>query len=99
MDISLYWKTIVDTLQDGVMVVDPSGRVISLNPAAERMTGYHAEELIGQSCRILDCTGCDIYARGEAENWCGLYAKGEVRAKKCLITNKENRTINVIKNA
>lgn len=23
MDLSLYWETIVDTLQDGVMVVDP----------------------------------------------------------------------------
>lgn len=99
MDLSLYWKTIVDTLQDGVMVVDPSGKVLSLNPAAEKLTGYDASELVGKSCRMLDCTGCDIYARGRAEQWCGLYAKGAVRAKKCLITNKENRSVNVIKNA
>ena len=49
MDLSKYWKTIVDTLQDGVMVVDPGGRVVALNPAAERLTGYTAEELIGKS--------------------------------------------------
>ena len=61
MDISKYWKTIVDTLQDGVMVVDPGGGVIAINPAAERLTGYKAEELIGQSCRMLDCTGCEIF--------------------------------------
>ncbi len=99
MDISKYWKTIVDTLQDGVMVVDPGGGVIAVNPAAERLTGYKAEELIGQSCRMLDCTGCEIFGQGLAEKWCGLFVKGNVKAKKCLITNKEKRSINVIKNA
>ncbi len=99
MDISQYWKTIVDTLQDGVMVVDPSGKILALNPSAERLTGYKADELVGQSCRILDCTGCKIIGKGKAEQWCGLYVKGKVRAKKCLITNKEHRSVNVIKNA
>ncbi|MEW5910051.1 MAG: sigma-54 dependent transcriptional regulator, partial [Thermodesulfobacteriota bacterium] len=55
--------------------------------------------LIGKSCRMLDCTGCEIFAKGPAERWCGLYARGDVRAKKCLITHKENRRVNVIKNA
>jgi PAS domain S-box-containing protein len=99
MDLSSHWKTIVDTLQDGILVVDPKGVIQALNPAAERLTGYRAEELIGKSCRILDCTGCEIFAKGPAERWCGLYARGDVRAKKCLITNKENRRVNVIKNA
>ena len=99
MDLSRYWKTIVDTLHDGVMVVDPKGQVVAMNPAAERLTGYGEDELKGQSCRILDCTGCRIIGKGPAEQWCGLYADGNVRAKKCMITNKENRTVNVIKNA
>ncbi len=99
MDLSRYWKTIVDTLQDGVIVVDPKGRVLAMNPSAERLTGYRAKELVGRSCRVLDCTGCRIIGRGAAEQWCGLYADGDVRAKKCLITNKENRAVNIIKNA
>ncbi|MDJ0781410.1 MAG: sigma 54-interacting transcriptional regulator [Desulfosarcinaceae bacterium] len=99
MDLSPYWKTIVDTLQDGVMVVDPSGRVLAVNPAAERLTGYSEAELVGKSCRILDCTGCHIIGEGPGERWCGLYAKGEVRAKKCFITNKAHNPVNVIKNA
>jgi len=99
MDISEYWKTIVDTLQDGVMVVDPGGKVLSVNPAAEQLTGYTAEELIGKSCRVLDCTGCDIIGEGEAKEWCALFVKGNVKAKKCLITNKDHRSINIIKNA
>jgi PAS domain S-box-containing protein len=99
MNLSKYWKTIVDTLQDGLLVIDPKGTILAVNPAAERLTGYRADELVGQSCRILDCTGCEIIGRGAAEKWCALYAKGDVRAKNCFITNKEHRTINVVKNA
>ncbi len=99
MDFGKYWKTIFETLQDGLMVIDVQGNILAANPAAERLTGYSAEELIGSNCRILNCTGCDIYARGSAKNWCSLFEKGEVRAKKCLITKKNLRAVHVLKNA
>ncbi len=99
MDLSRYWKTIVDTLQDGVMVVNPAGQIVAVNPAAEQLTGYKAQELIGQSCRVLDCTGCKIIAKGAGRKWCGLYAAGGVKAKRCTITNKDNRTVTIVKNA
>lgn len=99
MDIEKYWKIIVDTLQDGVMVVDPGGTILAMNHAAEILTGYGNDELVGRSCRVLDCTGCEIIGKGIAENWCGLFRKGAVKAKKCLITNKAHRSVNVIKNA
>ncbi len=99
MDLANHWKTIVETLQDGVIVVDPMGQIVALNPAAEQITGYAADELIGQSCRILDCSGCKIIGRGPGSEWCGLYAEGGVKAKRCTITNKAHRTVTVVKNA
>ena len=99
MHLSRYWKTIVDTLQDGVLVVDPRGRIMAANPAVEALTGYSLQELIGQSCRILDCTGCKIIGKGSGRDWCGLYRSGGVKTKRCTITNKEHRSISVIKNA
>ena len=45
MDIAKYWKTIVDTLQDGLLVVDPKGNILAANSAAERVTGYQADEV------------------------------------------------------
>ena len=99
MDLSPYWKTIVDTLQDGVMVVDPKGKMLAVNPVVEQLTGYTANELLGKSCQVLDCTGCEIFNKGAAEKWCSLYASGGVKAKKCLIRNKDGRTVNIIKNA
>ncbi len=33
MEMVKYWKTIVDTLQDGLMVLDPAGNILAVNPA------------------------------------------------------------------
>ncbi len=98
MLISRYWQTIVNTLQDGLIVVDPGGLILFLNPAAEKLTGYAAAELVGSSCRILNCTGCHVIGQGIAEKWCALYATGDVKAKRCLITNKDGRAVHVVKN-
>lgn len=99
MEIAKYWKTIVDTLQDGLMVLDPEGNILAMNPAAEKLTGYTADELVGQNCRTLNCTGCKLYGRGPGEDWCQLYVKGAVKAKKCLISKKDRRSLHVVKNA
>jgi PAS domain S-box-containing protein len=101
MDIAKYWKTIVDTLQDGLLVVDPRGNILAANSAAERVTGYKAGELVGSSCRILNCTGCKILENKEGfeKYWCQLFLEGNIREKKCLITNKEHRSVDILKNA
>jgi PAS domain S-box-containing protein len=99
MEIAKYWKTIVDTLQDGLMVMDPDGNILAMNPAAEKLTGYTADELVGQNCRTLNCTGCELYGRGSGEQWCSLFVKGKVKAKKCMISQKNRRALHVVKNA
>jgi len=99
MDIAKHWKTIVDTMQDGLMVLDTNGNILAMNPAAERLTGYKSGELIGSNCRKLNCTGCKIFGRGSGTEWCSLFEKGTVKDKKCLITNKAQRGVHVIKNA
>ncbi|HSQ87108.1 MAG TPA: sigma 54-interacting transcriptional regulator [Desulfobacterales bacterium] len=99
MDIGKHWEAIVETLQDGVLVIDPDGNIMSVNPAAERLTGYSSEELIGKSCRILNCTGCKIKGGGPGEPWCKLFRVSKSRNKKCLITHKDRRTVHIIKSA
>lgn len=99
MEISRHWKTIVHTLQEALLVIDPSGIIVAVNPAAEELTGYSNDELVGQSCRILACSGCPVIGKGSGRKWCGLYADGNVRLLPCTITNKNNRIITVIKSA
>ncbi len=99
MDLSPYWKTIVDTLQDGVMIVDTLGRIVAVNPAVEHLTGFRADELIGQTCRVLDCTGCKIIGKGAGVDWCGLYSQQGLKVKRCTLTHKTKRAVTIIKNA
>ena len=53
-DWNSYWKTVVDTIHDGVMIVDNQGRVVSINKGMERITGFRAKEMVGQSCTMLN---------------------------------------------
>ncbi len=55
-EVDRYWKTIVNTIRDGLMVVDTSGSILSVNRALETITDYTHEELIGQKCSMLNCS-------------------------------------------
>jgi two-component system response regulator HydG len=99
MDIARFWETIVNTLHDGLLVVDARGTILNVNPAAEKLTGYAAEELVGKNCRVLNCSGCRILGQGPGREWCSLYVRHRIRAKKCTITDKNGRALFVMKNA
>jgi two-component system sensor kinase FixL len=46
-------RSILDTVPDGVVVIDRAGIMTSFSPAAERMFGWTAREALGQNVRIL----------------------------------------------
>ena len=46
-------RSIVDNVVDGIVTADVQGTIGSVNPAAERLFGYEAEELIGQNVNVL----------------------------------------------
>lgn len=50
---SAYRQAVVDNAVDGIMTVDTKGMIDSFNPAAERIFGYSAAEMIGQPCQLL----------------------------------------------
>ncbi|OPX39314.1 MAG: sigma-54-dependent Fis family transcriptional regulator [Desulfobacteraceae bacterium 4484_190.2] len=96
---SKYWQTVVHTMLDGLMVVDPDGIILSINDAMEQLTGYHKDELIGQSCEILDCDTCfGTRARG-GDRHCELFKDGQVRHSKCVLKKKDGSPLHVLKNA
>ena len=45
LDISRYWKPIMDTVKDGLIIIDKMGRIIAANPAAEKLTGLELHGL------------------------------------------------------
>ena len=45
------YKRILDSLYDGVYLVDPDRRITYWNPGAERITGYRPDEALGRRCQ------------------------------------------------
>lgn len=46
-------RSILDTVPDGVVVIDRAGAMTSFSPAAERMFGWTAEEVLGRNVNML----------------------------------------------
>ncbi len=83
-----FWKTVVNTIRDGIVIINTSGAIVSINQAFEQITGYSREELIGQTCKIL---GSDFQ-----QNDISPYDESEQR--KCRIRQKDGSHIHALKN-
>ena len=94
-----FLESVLDTMSDGLMVVDPDGTIVSFNPAAERITGYRLEEVIGKPCSILDTSTC-VYREGDRTTIrCSLFKDGKAVQKSCRIRAKDGREVHLLKNA
>ena len=98
-DLDTYWKTVVNTMRDGIMIVDTTGSIISVNRALETITGYSREELIGQKCSILNCSIYKMAREQGGPFWCKLFKNGSLDVSGCTIMNKSGAYIQVLKNA
>ncbi len=47
------YRAIVETAVDAIITIDETGRILLFNPAAERIFGYQAEEVIGRNISVL----------------------------------------------
>jgi len=47
------YRKLLEAAPDGIVEVDSSGRIVLVNPQAERMFGYRREELLGHSVEML----------------------------------------------
>ena len=98
-DIHAYLEDILNTMNDGLMVVGPDGTVLLVNEALCRLTGYGREELLGKSCTLFNCDSCEGERLGSGGKWCSLFVSGSMRNKRCLIMRKDGGYLHAVKNA
>lgn len=98
-ELNRYWKTVVDTIQDGIMIVDKRGRIVSVNRALIEMTGFVRQDLIGKPCSVLNCDTCEIAREGRGDHWCVLFKTGIMKMRRCTFMRKDRTPVHVLKNA
>ena len=92
-------EQIIDTMADGVFTLDNNGRVTSWNLSMERISGYKAEEAIGNTCQILKCSRCFGKKCPSGIRSCQILKGGKSEANECLLMHKAGHHVPVIKNA
>ncbi|MGB5158526.1 sigma-54 interaction domain-containing protein [Desulfobacterium sp. N47] len=98
-ELNRHWKTVIDTILDGVMIVDKAGNIVFVNKAFESITGYPYQEVIGKSCMLLACDTCEVFRQTQDDIWCELFKTGTLDMRRCRLTRKDGRHVDVIKNA
>jgi two-component system, NtrC family, response regulator HydG len=98
-DMNRYLKEIINTMNDGVLLVSPDGTILMVNQALEEISGYSREELIGRSCSTFHCDVCERVRSGGEGHWCRLFSGGESHRKSCFFVRKDGSCVHVLKNA
>ncbi|HET7319578.1 MAG TPA: PAS domain-containing protein [Nitrospirota bacterium] len=73
-----FLMSVVETMRDGLMIVDKDGTILLFNRAAEEITGYCKEDVIGQQCSILDSDTCVVLTEGGKQRSCALFKSGVI---------------------
>jgi two-component system response regulator HydG len=94
-----FFNMIVNSMADGVFTMDALGRISSWNPAMERISGYTAEEALGQTCALLQCSRCFGQDCPADIHKCQIVEQGVSEAKECRLRHKAGHDVEVIKNA
>ncbi|AWM60107.1 EAL domain-containing protein [Pseudomonas songnenensis] len=66
---------VFDSTQEGVLVTDPRQRIVHVNPAFSRITGYSTEEVLGQTPKLFASGKHD--AEFYQQMWLALKENGE----------------------
>ncbi|MEG6504160.1 sigma-54 interaction domain-containing protein [Nitratidesulfovibrio sp. 1201_IL3209] len=94
-----FLREVINTINDGFFLVGPDGRILMANPALERLTGYEAGELTGQTCAVLNCDACVRSRSLGGGHWCRLFDRKDEHRKRCTLVRRDGTSLTVLKNA
>ena len=92
------YESIISNMQDGAYFVDKNRKILFWNQAAERITGYKAEEIIGKACPESRLNHIDEEGRPLCQVGCPLFATnidGKQRQERVFVRHKDGHRIPV----
>ncbi|MEE4164485.1 MAG: sigma 54-interacting transcriptional regulator, partial [Desulfocapsaceae bacterium] len=93
-----FWKTVVNAIRDGIMIVNTGGAIVSVNRAFEQISGYCREDLIGQTENILKCEFPHSHVSPHSPGSAAVFQNNGSQ-QKCLIRQKNGSYIHALKNS
>lgn len=93
-----FYLEILNHLHDGIYFVDPERRITFWNAAAERISGYTAEEIVGQTCQSNILSHIDQNGTPLCSLSCPLYESildGQPRKTEVFLRHKDGQRIPV----
>lgn len=91
--------SIIETMSDGLMVIDRNSTILFFNSAAEKITGYRRDQVIGQRCAMIDGNACSKKVSVGNEKRCTLFESGSVTKMRCQLRASDGSEIHLLKNA
>jgi diguanylate cyclase (GGDEF)-like protein/PAS domain S-box-containing protein len=91
-------RQLLDSMAEGVYCVDPDRVITYWNSAAEQLTGYTREEVLGQSCKDNILVHCDAHGRILCETGCPLTATlkdGQKRRMEAFLKHRAGHRVAV----
>lgn len=93
-----FLMNVFETMRDGLMIVDKEGKILFFNRAAEEITGYRKDEVVGKECTVLDSDTCVMLSPDGKKKDCGIFKMGALQNKKCRIRSSDGRAVYLLKN-
>ncbi len=92
-------RQIIDSVADGVFIVDTKGLVTFWNPSMEKISGYTASEAMGKPCTLISCTGCSIENCDSPMEHCHISKNRKSETVECSLRHKSGYDVPIIKKA
>ena len=89
------FETIVDTMAEGLFVLDEKSRVVLWNSKMEKLTGRKSADVIGKYCSEVG----KLCGTPDNRKHCALLLSGDVVGDECAIRSKSGEIIPVIRNS
>jgi PAS domain S-box-containing protein len=98
-EINRYWRLIINTMNDGLILVGIDGKIVMVNQSFEQLTGYTSDEVLGRPCTILECDACETTIQQKNRKWCTLFDCEQDIKRRCHIMKKDGTYLTILKNA